>query len=59
MKLIRGKIDAPLLGLQVVDLLRPGVNVKDMIVNKFAIYREKAKTKVKSDEKHKEDLRNP
>ena len=60
MELIRGNVssnlgaslaNALLLDLQAVDLLRPGVDVKD----KSKIDKEKSRMKVKSDKKHKED----
>ena len=38
-----------------MDLLRPGVDVKDVALHKSKIDREKSRMKVKSDEKHKED----
>ena len=38
-----------------MDLLRPGVDVKDVVLDKSKIDREKSRKKVKSDEKHKED----
>ena len=38
-----------------MDLLRPGVDVKGMALDKSKIDREKSRMKVKSDEKHKED----
>ena len=44
-----------LLDLQAMDLLRPGVDVKDVALDKSKIDREKRRMKVKSNEKHKED----
>ena len=38
-----------------MDLLRPRVDVKDVVLDKSKIDREKSRMKVKSDEKHKED----
>ena len=65
MELIRGNVSsnlgaslanyALLLDLQAMDLLRPGVDVKDVALHKSKIDREKSRMKVKSDEKHKED----
>ena len=64
MELIRGNVssnlganlaNALLLDLQVMDLLRPGVDVKDVVLDKSKIDRETSRMKVKSDEKHKED----
>ena len=43
------------LDLQAMDLLRPGDDVKDMIV-KSKIVRESYRIKVESDKRHKEDL---
>ena len=64
MELIRGNVssnlgaslaNALLLDLQAMDLLRPGVDVKGVALDKSKIDREKSRMKVKSDEKHKED----
>ena len=64
MELIRGNVssnlgaslaNALLLDLQAMDMLRPGVDVKGVALDKSKIDREKSRMKVKSDEKHKED----
>ena len=47
--------NALLLDLQAMDLLRPGFDVKDVVLDKSKLDREKGRMKVKSDEKHKED----
>ena len=65
MALIRGNVSSNLgvslanatvlLDLQAMDLIRPGVDVKDVVLDKSKIDREKSRMKVNSDEKHKED----
>ncbi|CAI9727512.1 Hypothetical predicted protein [Octopus vulgaris] len=65
MKLIRGDAsssleaclaNALLLDLQAMDLLKPGLGMKQIIVDKLKLDREKDRMKVKSNEKHKERL---
>lgn len=65
MELIRGDVssnlgaslaNAFLLDLQAMDLLKPGLDVKQIIVDKSKIDREKDRMKVKSDEKHNDGL---
>ena len=60
MELIRGNVSSNLgaslanalpLDLQAMDLLRPGVHVKDVALHKSKIDREKSRMKVKSDER--------
>ena len=62
MELIRGNVssnlgaslaNALLLDLQAMDLLRHGVDVKDVALDKSEIDREKGRMKVKSDENTK------
>ena len=65
MELIRGDVssslgaslvNAFLLDLQAMHLLKPGVNVQQIIADKAKIEREKKRVKVRSDEKHKETI---
>ena len=65
MELIRGDdssslgaslANAPLLDLQAMDLLKPGFDVEQIIVDKLKMDREKERMKVQSNEKHKERL---
>ena len=64
MELLRGNVSSNLgasltnsllLDLQGMDLLRPSVDVKDPVLDKSKIGREKSRMKVKSDEKHNKD----
>ena len=48
-------LHALLLDLQAMDLLWRSVDVKDVVLDKSKIDREKSRMKLKSDEKHKED----
>ena len=53
--LVPSLANALLFDLQDMDLLRPGVDVKDVVLDESKIDREKSRMKVKKDEKHKED----
>ena len=48
-------VHALLLDLQAMDLLRRGVDVKDVVLDKSKIDREKSRMKLKNDEEHNED----
>ena len=41
-----------------MDLLRRGVDVKDVVLDKSKIDREKSRMKLKNDEEHNEDQKN-